>query len=82
MRLLLDTNILTRLCHPAREENRPVVAWVEALLDSDANMIHVPEIADYEAHPDRIDLDGQRPCLGAIASLKADGPYLFARGKI
>ncbi len=22
MRLLLDTNILTRLCHPAREENR------------------------------------------------------------
>ncbi len=34
MKLLLDTNVLTRLCHPAKEENRPVVAWVEALLDS------------------------------------------------
>ncbi len=49
MRLLLDTNILTRLCHPAREDNRPVVAWVEALLETDANAIFVPEIVDYEA---------------------------------
>ncbi len=49
MRLLLDTNILSRLCHPARDENRPLVAWIEALLESDANTIYIPEIADYEA---------------------------------
>ncbi len=49
MRLLLDTNILTRLCHPARDENRPTVAWIEAVLESDANAIYIPEIADYEA---------------------------------
>lgn len=48
MKLLLDSNILTRLCHPAREANRPVTAWIEALLDSGAHDFCIPEIADYE----------------------------------
>jgi predicted nucleic acid-binding protein len=50
MNLLLDTGILGQLCHPRREQNRPVVEWVAQLL-SDASkdpLVFVPEIADYE----------------------------------
>ncbi|MEM7357459.1 MAG: PIN domain-containing protein [Acidobacteriota bacterium] len=48
MKLLLDTNIVTRLCHPARQGNQPVAAWVSALLETQEHRVCVPEIADYE----------------------------------
>ncbi len=51
MKLLLDTNVLTGLCHPADEENRPLWEWLERLLLSEdpAFSICIPAIADYEA---------------------------------
>lgn len=51
MRLLLDTTVLTRLCHPVRAENRGVAEWLSGLLAAKAGEITVcvPEIADYEA---------------------------------
>lgn len=51
MNLLLDTNILTRLCLPAREENQLVGHWLSKLLTQRGRELTVciPEIADYEA---------------------------------
>jgi predicted nucleic acid-binding protein len=51
MNLILDTNILTRLCYTQREENRLVGNWLSDLLATRAHevTVHVPEIADYEA---------------------------------
>src|SRR6185369_2008326 len=51
MRLLLDTNVLTRLCHPAKAENAEVAAWLAELLTRDQGQVQVciPEISDYEA---------------------------------
>lgn len=49
MKLLLDTNILARLCHPVKEENHLVGEWLTELLDSSSFTIYIPEIADYEA---------------------------------
>jgi predicted nucleic acid-binding protein len=51
MRLLLDTNVLTRLCHPAKAENAEVAAWLAELLTRDEGQVQVciPEISDYEA---------------------------------
>lgn len=49
MILLLDTGILGSLCHPNREESRPVVKWLESLLASPHHArIILPEMADYE----------------------------------
>jgi predicted nucleic acid-binding protein len=51
MNLLLDTNILTRLCLPARDENRLIGHWLSELLTQrDRELtVCIPEIADYEA---------------------------------
>lgn len=49
MNLLLDTGILGKLCHPKREENRPVASWLETILHDHADVrVFVPELADYE----------------------------------
>lgn len=50
MNLLLDTGILGKLCHPNRQENQPVVLWLESLLAAPDNRVQVfvPELADYE----------------------------------
>ncbi|HEY7216311.1 MAG TPA: PIN domain-containing protein [Thermoanaerobaculia bacterium] len=50
MKLLLDTNILTRLCHPTHEENRPLSQWFEKTLGLSGPEVSIciPEIADYE----------------------------------
>jgi len=48
MRLLLDANILTRLCHPHKDVNLGVNEWLEKILGSDPFTVIVPEIADYE----------------------------------
>lgn len=51
MKILLDTNIVTRLCHPNQDANRQVTQWLEALIrKSDHGLtLCLPEIADYEA---------------------------------
>lgn len=48
--LLLDSNVVSRLCHPSREENRPVADWLTGhlLRSSDSLTIYLPEIVDYE----------------------------------
>ena len=50
MRLILDTGILGRLCHPRNPKNRPVAEWLVALLDDPSRDIAVflPKIVDYE----------------------------------
>ncbi len=48
MKLLLDTSILTRLCHPHKEVNLNVNEWLEKLLGSRQCTVIIPEIADYE----------------------------------
>lgn len=48
MRLLLDTNVLTRLCHPHKDVNLNVNEWLEKILSSGRFTVIVPEIADYE----------------------------------
>jgi predicted nucleic acid-binding protein len=48
MRLLLDTNVLTRLCHPHKDVNLNVNEWLEKILSSGPFTVIVPEIADYE----------------------------------
>jgi predicted nucleic acid-binding protein len=48
MKLLLDTNILTRLCHPHKDVNLGVNEWLEKLLGLSSFTVIIPEIADYE----------------------------------
>ena len=47
MRFLLDTTVLSRLCYPFREENRPLVQWFEEASRAD-DLLCLPEITDYE----------------------------------
>ena len=47
MRLLLDTTVLSRLCYPFREENRPLMQWFEDAT-RDGHLLCVPEVTDYE----------------------------------
>lgn len=48
MKLLLDTNVLTRLCHPHKDVNLNVNEWLEKILSSEPFTVIIPEIADYE----------------------------------
>ena len=48
MKLLLDANILTRLCHPHKDVNFAANEWLEQLLGLSSYTVIVPEIADYE----------------------------------
>jgi predicted nucleic acid-binding protein len=50
MKLILDTSLLGRLCHPTQLKNRPFVAWLNSLLRSDTTEtdVFVPEVCDYE----------------------------------
>jgi len=51
MKLLLDTNILTRLCYQGRNENQVISDWLSDLLRVHGHelIVCIPEIADYEA---------------------------------
>jgi predicted nucleic acid-binding protein len=51
VRLLLDTTVLTRLCHPIKEENQAVGQWLTSVLSSNEGqlVVCIPEISDYEA---------------------------------
>ena len=50
LKLLLDTNVLTRLCYPGNERNRPLTEWLDRLLELSEPVVpvYIPEIADYE----------------------------------
>ena len=48
MKLLLDTNILSRLCHPNRSENQATAERFVRTLRDGKHSIVIPEIADYE----------------------------------
>ena len=48
MKLLLDTGVLGRLCHPNQNHNRLAVQRLAMLLDSGEIEVLLPEIADYE----------------------------------
>jgi predicted nucleic acid-binding protein len=50
VKLLLDSNLLSRLCHPTIEANRPLVGWLERLLGDEQLLarVYIPEIVDYE----------------------------------
>jgi predicted nucleic acid-binding protein len=47
MRLLLDTNILSRICHPARAEDHLLGRWFEGVSQQE-DLVFLPEIADFE----------------------------------
>jgi predicted nucleic acid-binding protein len=59
--ILLDTGILGQLCHPRREQNRPVTNWLLKILDEHASDVTVilPEIADYELRRKLLHLIGK-----------------------
>jgi predicted nucleic acid-binding protein len=47
MRLLLDTTVLSRLCHPAREEDYALSRWFDEI-SQEEDLVCLPEITDYE----------------------------------
>ncbi len=62
MNLLLDTGILGQLCHPATQTNRPVMDWVDAILEVDSNdRIFLPEVCDYEIRRELLRLCRKAP---------------------
>jgi predicted nucleic acid-binding protein len=73
MKLLLDTNVLTRLCHPGKPENTEISAWLAGVLArrSDHVQVCVPEIADYEARRGllHVALRSQRPTTRSLQRL-------------
>jgi predicted nucleic acid-binding protein len=48
LRLVLDTNVLGRICHPKAAANRVIAAWALDCLSSSSYRIVLPEVADYE----------------------------------
>jgi predicted nucleic acid-binding protein len=46
--LLLDTNILSKIVHPALDEHEPIVFQIQRLLRDPRFQIYIPEIVDYE----------------------------------
>lgn len=64
MKLVLDTNVLSKLCHPTK--HRDVAEWLGKLLADESieeRIIYVPEIADYEL---------RRELLRMVAKQQAD----------
>ena len=50
MKLILDTSLLGRLCHPTQLKNKSFIEWLNALLKGEPaeTEIFVPEVCDYE----------------------------------
>jgi predicted nucleic acid-binding protein len=48
IKLVLDTNVLGKLCHPRAEANRPLVECLRSFLFDPQYRLVLPEIADYE----------------------------------
>ncbi len=72
MRLLLDTGILGRLCHPRIKQHRPFTAWLSQVLSRqplDTSVV-LPEIADYELRRKLLHLVKRNPAAhGSIERL-------------
>jgi predicted nucleic acid-binding protein len=47
MKLLLDTTVLSRLCHPARAEDYALGQWFDEI-SREEDLVCLPEITDYE----------------------------------
>lgn len=47
-RLVLDSGILGKVCHPHHPDNTPVARWLGNVLSAGTFKIVVPEITDYE----------------------------------
>ena len=48
MKVVLDTNVLGKLCHPTNKKNRAFIESLVPILESGNIEIFLPEIADYE----------------------------------
>lgn len=48
MKLVIDTNILGKLCHPKSKKNRPIASWFAEALRGGKYSFFIPSIADYE----------------------------------
>lgn len=48
MKLLIDTNILGKLCHPNATKNKPTASAIQIAMQSDKYLFIIPEIVDYE----------------------------------
>jgi hypothetical protein len=55
---VLDSGIVSRLCHPAKKQYRPVSRWIQQLLErpGQTTRIILPEIGDYEVRRKLIQL--------------------------
>jgi predicted nucleic acid-binding protein len=78
MRLLLDTTVLSRLCYPFREENRPLVEWFEEASRADS-LVCLPEISDYETRRGllHLALRSGRSTTRSLQHLDRLGGFLF-----
>lgn len=56
MNLMLDTCVLSVLCHPKHPEKKALAGWIEAALNDDSTTVYVPAIADYELRRELIHL--------------------------
>lgn len=49
VQLVLDANILGKVCHPRPSANRPIADWLKhSLKAADRYVVVIPEIVDYE----------------------------------
>jgi len=48
LRLVLDSNVLGRICHPTPSANHAIALWALDCLNSPDHRLVIPEIADFE----------------------------------
>src|SRR5262245_12510379 len=48
MRLVLDSGILGKVCHPLHPENILIARWIRSVLRNPESSVIIPEITDYE----------------------------------
>jgi predicted nucleic acid-binding protein len=78
MRFLLDANILSRICHPARGQDHTLVDWFEEA-SREPGLLCVPEIADYETRRGllHVALRSGRPTTKSLRHLDRLGDLLI-----
>ena len=77
MKLLLDTTVLSRLCHPAREEDFVLRQWFDEISQEDG-WFYLPEITDYETRRGlmHIALRNGQPTTRSLQRLDQLGNFL------
>jgi predicted nucleic acid-binding protein len=77
MRLLLDTNILSRLCHPARPEDYALGEWFGEI-SREPEIFCLPEIVDYETRRGllQVALQSGRSTIRSLRRLDELGDFL------